>query len=72
MNRVIKRLLGVQDRSLTFKDVAPAPRDQDKERQIKAAQGALAKDLLKVGRTSWEIRQELAGNVISIVSGDAR
>jgi hypothetical protein len=72
MNRVIKRLLGIKGKPLTYRDVAPAPRDEEKEQQIKKAQAELVGDLLKVGRTSWQIRQELAGNVINIVSGEAR
>ncbi|RWX72616.1 hypothetical protein [Mesorhizobium sp. M2A.F.Ca.ET.039.01.1.1] len=67
----LKRLLWLNRvEPVTHNDVPPAPREPDKEREIKAAQAALAHQLLSVGRTSWEIRQELAGNVLSIVSGD--
>jgi hypothetical protein len=72
VNHVIKKLLGINDKPLTYRDVAPAPRDEEKERQIKNAQAELVDDMLKVGRTSWQIRQELVGNVINIISGDDR
>ena len=69
MMAAIRRLLGIRP-SATFREVAAAPRDPEQERQIKAAQAELADGLLRVGRTSWAIRQELAGNALSIVRGD--
>ncbi|MGE3305032.1 MAG: hypothetical protein AB7I52_03595 [Rhizobiaceae bacterium] len=70
MKAILRRLLGVKPSAPL--DVPPAPRDPIIENRIKEAQAALAGELLKVGRTSWEIRQELAGNALSIVSGERR
>lgn len=66
----LKRLFGIKPSTVTFKDVEPAPRDPDIERRIKEAQAELVQEHLKIGRTSWAIRQELAGNALSIVAGD--
>lgn len=57
---------------VTHETVKPAPRDQARERQIRAAHADLVQELMCMERKSWEIRQELAGNVIDIVSGQRR
>ena len=72
MKRLLHRLLRVKPSTVTFNDVPPAPRDAEMEEKIKVAHADLAGELLKMGRTSWEIRQELVGNALAIVSGDRR
>lgn len=54
---------------ITPDDVEPAPRDPEKEGELREAQADLAQALVRHGRRSWEIRQELAGNALNIVSG---
>lgn len=54
---------------ITHHDVEPAPRDPVKEQEVKEAQIELAHALVRHGRRSWEVRQELAGNALNIVSG---
>lgn len=77
MKATLRRLFGIRavtpppSEPVTFRTVAPAPRDPAIEEEIKQAQTELVVDLMKAERTSWAIRQELAGNVVSIVSGSA-
>jgi hypothetical protein len=55
---------------VTFRDVPPAPRPPEKEAEIKRATGRLVGELMAVQRKAWEIRHELAGATLKIVSGD--
>ncbi len=72
MMAFIRRMLGERSTPITYRDVAPAPRDEDMERQIKTAQDHLVQDILRVERRSCEIRQELASGVINIRAGGDR
>lgn len=54
---------------VTHNDVPPAAREPGKEKEIKAATTQLVQEVMAVERRSWEIRQELAGNVLEIVAG---
>ena len=67
----LKRLLWLNRvRAITHLDVQPAPRDEMKEKQVRAAQVKLVQELMGVERASWRVRQELAGQALKIVSGD--
>lgn len=66
----LRRMLSSRIDPVTHLSVSPAARDITKENQIKAVLSDLAQATVTVERRSWQIRQELAGNVLSIVSGD--
>lgn len=66
----LMRLLGVGVQPITHRDVAPAPRDENREREIKQAVGAMVGELMKIERRSVEIRHELAENTLKLVSGE--
>ena len=69
----LRRLLWLERvKAVTHLDVEPAARDEGMERLIKASQGRLAKQLVDYERTSWQVRRELAGNVLKIVAGEHR
>lgn len=70
MMTAIRRLFAGRPAPVTFKDVPPAPRDPEQERRIKEAHSDLVMEIMTVERRSWEIRQELAGNVLNIVAGE--
>lgn len=70
MMAFLRKILGANVEPVTHENVAPAPRDHEKEREIKVAQNNLARAIVRVERRSVQIREELAGNVLSIVSGD--
>ena len=76
MMALIRRVLGRSTKPpcfvspITHHDVEPAPRDPVKEQEVREAQADLAQALVRHGRRSWEIRQELAGNALNIVSGN--
>lgn len=72
MMTLLKRLFGATVEPITHNDVPPAPRDPVRETEIKAAQAQQVCAIMAVERRSWEIRQALAGHVLSIVSGDDR
>lgn len=55
---------------ITHETVPPARRDPDMEAQIDAAKTSSYLAMKRVERRSWEIRQELAGNVLKLVSGE--
>jgi len=55
---------------LTHMNVAPAGRDEEKERQLKEIHRQMAKSRVNNEIISQEIRRELAGNVLRIVSGE--
>lgn len=55
---------------VTFRDVSPAPRPAEKEAEIKQAHSRLVGELMAVERKAWEIRHELAGQTLKLVSGD--
>lgn len=69
MARLLKLFAPAKPRPITHETVAPAPGDPEREREIKAAQLGLVQELMRMERKSWEVREELAGNVIDIVSG---
>lgn len=66
----LRRLLDVSVAPITSNTVDPAEPNYAKERVIKEAVTDLVQAKFAVERRSWEIRQELAGNVLNIVSGD--
>lgn len=72
MMAALRRLLRVSPRPITHTMVQPQKQHPTKEAEIRDAQASLVKDVMRAERRSWEIRQELAGNVLSIVSGDSR
>jgi hypothetical protein len=55
---------------VTSRDVAPSERNEEKEAEIKIAVEDLVHAKFAVERRSWEIRQQLAGNVLRLVSGE--
>ena len=69
----IRRILALDPiQPVTQQDVASAPRDHNKEDMIRKARGKLAKEVVDLERAAWEVRRELAENVVSIVSGEYR
>lgn len=68
----LRRLIRPEVTPVTRRDVEPAQRDAAKELEIKAALSDLVQATVTVERRSWQIRRELAGNVLSIVSGEKR
>lgn len=70
MMSFLRNMLDAHVKPVTHTDVLPADRDDEKEKEIKAAQNDLVHAVINAERRSWEIRQALAGNVLSIVSGD--
>jgi hypothetical protein len=70
MMAFLNRVLGANVEPVTHLNTAPAERDPDKERQVKAALSDLSQAKAAIERRSWEIRQEIAGNVLRIVSGE--
>ena len=72
MMSFLRSMLGAHVEPVTHSSVTPADRDDEKEKEIKAAQTDLVHAIISVERRSWEIRQELAGNVLSIVSGEKK
>jgi hypothetical protein len=54
---------------ITHDNVDPEPADQDHTEQVRHAHGQLAHVLIDNDRRSWQIRQELASNALTIVSG---
>jgi len=66
----LKRLFDTKVDPVTSSDVLPAERNQDKESQIKELVSDLVQAKFAVERRSWEVRQELAGNVLRLVSGE--
>jgi len=68
--RRMKRLFDTKIEPVTSDSVEPAAGNHVKESQIRAAVTDLVQAKFGVERRSWEIRQELAGNVLSIVSGE--
>ena len=55
---------------VTSQDVEPSERNHAKEAEIKVVVSDLVHAKFAVERRSWEIRQELAGNVLNLVSGE--
>jgi len=69
----VRRLLALDPiRPVTQQEVPSAPRDRRVEERIRTAKGRLAKGVVDLDRTAWEVRRELAENVVSIVAGDSR
>ena len=65
MMAVIRMLFGGKSKK------PPSRRPSDERaRQLKANQADLAQSIMAVERKGYEIRQELAGGVLKIVSGD--
>lgn len=69
MMAAIRRLLGLKP-AATFLEVAPAARDPVIEERIREAKTALVKDAMASERRGWRIRQDLAADVLEIISGD--
>ncbi|MER8959286.1 MULTISPECIES: hypothetical protein [unclassified Mesorhizobium] len=55
---------------VTHNEVPSAERPAEKEREVKAATSKLIVSAIDLRRKSWEVRRDLAGRVLSIVSGD--
>lgn len=71
MYAALKRLLWLNRiEAVTAEDVEPALVDKEQEQEIKTAQVRLIQEVMALERKSWEVREELANNVIHIVSGD--
>lgn len=74
MSRLIKLKeflgFGPAPEPVTFKTVQPAPRPAAKEAEIKKEHAKFAGELVGMERKAYEIRRELAGRALSIVSGD--
>lgn len=70
--RALRRFFGGQVKPVTHLSVAPADRDQEIEAEIKKHRAKTAEAVVAAERSSWQIRQSLAGNVLSIVSGEQR
>ena len=66
----IRKLFGTCVTPVTHQTVRSAPRDPAKEMEIQAARGDLVKSVMSLERRSWEIRKDLAGGVLRIVSGE--
>lgn len=70
MMAFLKRALSSRVDPVTHTDVSPADRDHAKEREVKDALRDLAQSVVSYERKSWQVRQELAGNALKIVSGE--
>lgn len=70
MNRLLSRIFGSRVEPVTHLTVAPASRDFRKEEIIRSHRARTAEEVVEGNRSSWEIRRQLAENVVSIVSGD--
>lgn len=66
----LRRVLSAHVEPITHETVAPADRDHDMEAKIDAAQTSTYLAIKRAERRSWEIRQELTGNVLKLVAGD--
>jgi hypothetical protein len=67
----LKRILGYpRTTPITSEMVSTAPQDPRQEREAKEATGRLVGEVMKVQRSSWEIRQTRASGALSIVAGD--
>ncbi len=70
MKRLWSRFFGGETKPVTHLSVQPASRDLRQEAIIRGHRARTAKAVMVANHTSWEIRRQLAENVISIVSGD--
>lgn len=70
MMAFLKRALGAVPDPITYLNTEPAGRDEGREREIREIHQEMAHTRVNIGRTSAEIRRELAGNALRIVSGD--
>lgn len=70
MMAFLNRILCTHVEPATHLNTAPAPRDPQKEVEVRAALNDLSHAKANIERRSWEIRQELAGNALRIVSGE--
>ena len=72
MSDYLKRLFWLTPvKPVTLADVEPAPRDAAKEAEIKAARAEFVGELMNVQRKAWEIRHDLAGSALKVVSGES-
>ena len=71
MMAALKRLLWLDRvKPITHSDVEPAEPEPMQAREVRDAQVHLLTQVMAVERASWQIRQELAGNALDIVSGE--
>jgi hypothetical protein len=70
--RLLRQLFGGHVEPITHLTVAAADRDESIEAEIKHHRARTAEVVIAAERSSWQIRQQLAGNVLSIVSGEHR
>lgn len=71
----LKRLLGLdkKEEPVTIKDVEPAEVvDTALERETRKATTQLRREVLKIERRSWEVRQELASSALALVHHDGK
>ncbi|TCR01051.1 hypothetical protein EDF70_10556 [Neorhizobium sp. JUb45] len=66
----LRSVLRAHVEPITHENVRPADRDKDMEAEIDAAQTSTYLAIKRAERRSWEIRQELTGNVLRLVAGD--
>ena len=72
MMAFLKRAFSSRVDPVTHLDVDPAPGNPEKEREIISVLGQMAHTVINSERKAWEIREELAGNVLKIVSGGGK
>lgn len=70
MMAFLRRFLRAEPQPITYLNTAPADRDEQRENEIRAIHQQMAHARVNIGRTSAEIRRELAGNALRIVSGE--
>lgn len=70
MMAFLRRVLGAEPHPITHLNTAPAGRDEVREREIKVLHGQMAQTRVNIGRSNAEIRRELAGNALRIISGE--
>lgn len=70
MMRLIRRAFFARTEPIHHLNVPPADRDEEKEAEIDAVKTSAFLAIKRAERRSWEIRQELAGNVLKLVAGD--
>jgi hypothetical protein len=70
MMAFLRRALHAEPEPITHMNIKPAERDHEREQEIRDIHAAMASTRVRIDRTSAEIRQELAGNVLRIVAGD--
>jgi len=69
MQAWLRRLLWLERvRPITYLDVEPASLDDESSERVREARGQLASVIVDMERTSYQVRRELADNVLKIVA----